>query len=39
MAILDVKDIKLGFWIGAGLFLFSVILGLLTWLKNRATNG
>ena len=39
MAILDVKDIKLGFWIGAGLFLFSIILGLLTYLKNKATDN
>lgn len=27
---IDVKDIKLGFWIGLGLFLFTLVAGLVT---------
>lgn len=27
---IDVKDIKMGFWLGAGLALFGLLLGLLT---------
>lgn len=33
---IDSKDVKLGFWIGAGLFLFSIVAGIITWLLNKA---
>jgi hypothetical protein len=33
---IDSKDMKLGFWIGAGLFLFSIFAGIVTYLVNRA---
>jgi hypothetical protein len=36
---IDVKDIKLGFWIGAGLALFSLIMGLLMSAVSRARGG
>lgn len=35
----DIKDLRLGFWIGAGLFLFSAVLAILTWLVNKGTGG
>ncbi len=35
---IDIKDIKLGFWIGAGLALFSLFMTLLTWSINRAAK-
>lgn len=39
----DVKDVKLGFWIGLGLFLFTTLVSLLTrlWSKSlgEARNG
>jgi hypothetical protein len=35
---IDVKDIKLGFWIGAGLALFSLLISLLTRLANRTVK-
>ena len=35
---IDVKDIKLGFWIGAGLALFTLVLTVLTRLANRTVR-
>lgn len=36
---IDVKDIKLGFWIGAGLALFSLVLAMITRLWAKAVRG
>jgi hypothetical protein len=33
---MDVKDVKLGFWIGLGLFLFTTIVSLITRVWSRA---
>jgi len=35
---IDIKDLKLGFWIGAGIALFSLVMTLLTWLTHRAVD-
>lgn len=35
---INTKDVTLGFWIGAGLFLFSLIVGVFTYLANKARN-
>lgn len=37
--IIDVKDIKLGFWVGAGFALFGALMALLLGLANRARSN
>jgi hypothetical protein len=36
---IDVKDVKLGFWIGLGLFLFTTLASLLTRVWGKALES
>ncbi len=38
MASIDKADIKLGFWIGVGLMLLGIVLGLIRWLLSKAAG-